>query len=99
MQACSQGIIVSKDQFKKIASKEIYVLLHLVLMLCRILNGVIRAVFYPYAFYPVLFQESIQYVPHLFHLYVAINKDLSQPLRAKGVRIGETKHDLNNPVT
>ena len=28
---------------------------------------------------------------------VAINKDLSQPLRAKGVRISKTKHDRNQP--
>ena len=30
---------------------------------------------------------------------VAINKELSQPLRAKGVRISETRHDRINSIT
>ena len=30
---------------------------------------------------------------------VAINKDLSQTLRAKGVRISETRRDRSNPIT
>ena len=30
---------------------------------------------------------------------VAIDKDLSQPLRTKDVRISETKHDRSNPIT
>ena len=30
---------------------------------------------------------------------VAINKDLAQPLRAKGAIISETRHDESNPIT
>ena len=30
---------------------------------------------------------------------VAVNKDLNQPLRAKGVRISKMKHDRRNPIT
>ena len=67
-----------KINFKTIASKEIYVLLHLVLMFCLIcVNtywsyksclGQFDSRFISTPFIPAFFQGAIQYVPHLFHL-------------------------------
>ena len=112
MQACSQGIIVSKDQFKTIASKEIYVLLHLILMLCLICvntcwsyQRVVSVNLVLVLSVRLLFLHSFKGPFNRYLIYftfvksVAINKNLSQPLRAKAVRISETKHDQSNPIT
>ena len=92
MQACIQGMIVSKHQFRTIASKEIYVLFRLVLILCLIvwiLVGVIRVV--PVNLVLVLslrllFLHSFNSPFGTYLIYftfinsVAINNDLRQPL-------------------
>ena len=99
MQACSQGIAVSKDQFEdncfKRNIRSITPCFDAVSYLCKYLLELLelsRSIwfsFYPYAFYSYILLSVHSYVPIYFTFIksVAISNDLSQPLKAKGVKL------------
>ena len=98
--------IVFKYQFYDNCFKEIDVLLHLVLMLCLIcVNTGVRVVRIVsvnlFSFYPFLYSFKGPFNTYPFYFTfikaVAINKELSEPLRAKRVGISETRHDPTKP--
>ena len=109
MRACSQGIIVSIDQFKlncfKRNIRSITPCFDALSYLCKYLLEIpelsrsIWVSFYPYAFYSFkgLCNEYLIYSTLI--KYVEIKKDLSQLLRANSVRISESRHDRSNIIT
>ena len=99
-QACSQGVIVSKDQFEdncvKRNIRSFTACFDALSYLCEYLLELLMPV---YSWIVLRFHSMRTSCISPIIKSVAINKDLSQPLRVKEVRISETRHNRGNPIT
>ena len=108
MEACSQGNIVSKDQFQdncfKRSTRSITLCFDALSYLCEYLLESLELSrsswfsFYPHAFYSCILLRT-SFISPLLNLLQSTKICVNHLIRTKDLRISETRHDRTNPIT